>query len=75
MKIQNTKSKLFIIQLLNFMRISYMAGKAKHVEKRSARSRPVKQVLFTVQNNQLYKYHVIFVLGSCVTYTLFSAVG
>ena len=31
MKIQNTKSKLFIIQLLNFMRISYMAGKAKHV--------------------------------------------
>ena len=40
---------------LVFLRISHMAGKAKRKEKRSARSRLVKQVFFTVQNNQLSK--------------------
>ena len=37
-----------------FLLISHKAGKAKWIEKRSVRSRPVKQVFFTVQNNQLY---------------------
>ena len=35
--------------------ISYKAGKAKQMEKRSAGSRLVKQVFFTLQNNQLSK--------------------
>ena len=42
-----------MIQLLYFMRISLRVGKARQIEKRSTRSRPIQQV-FSVQNNQLY---------------------
>ena len=42
-----------MIQLLYFMRISLRVGKAMQIEKRSTRSRPIKQV-FSIQNNQLY---------------------
>ena len=42
-----------MIQLLYFMRISLRVGKARQIEKRSARSRPIKQI-FSIQNNQLY---------------------
>ena len=39
-------------------------GKAKRIEKRSARSRIVKQVSLTVQNNQMSQYSIraLFVL-------------
>ena len=51
-----TSNKLFIIQLLYFMRISYMAEKANQITERRKRSRPVKQVFFIAQNNNLSKF-------------------
>ena len=42
-----------MIQLLYFKHTSLRVGKARQIEKRSARSPPIKQV-FSVQNNQLY---------------------
>lgn len=44
-----TSNKLFIVQLLYFMSISY----AKQIEKRGTYSEPIEQVFFTEQNNQL----------------------
>ena len=44
-----TSNKLFIVQLLYFMSISY----AKQIEKRGTYSEPIEPVFFTEQNNQL----------------------
>ena len=45
-------SNFFFCQV--FLLIFHKAGKVKRLEKRNACSRPVKQVIFLVQNNQLY---------------------
>ena len=54
-----------------FPLISNKAGKAKWIEKRSVRSRPVKQVFFTAQNNQLYTC-AIYIYSSYLNSTLCS---
>ena len=59
--LSNTSNKLFIIQLLYFICISFEAGEEKQMEKRRTSSQPVKQVFFfTEKNNQLSKYRVVF---------------
>ena len=55
----NTSNKLFIIQLLYFVCISFEAGEEKQIENRRTSSQPVKQVFYR-KNNQLSKYRVIF---------------
>lgn len=42
----NTSNKLFIIQLLYFVCISFEAGEEKQIENRRTSSQPVKQVFF-----------------------------
>ena len=49
-----TCNKLFIAQLLYFKDIFQKVGKATQIEKCTTRSQPIKQVFFTVQNNQMY---------------------
>ena len=62
-------NNLFIIKLLYFICNSYKAEKVKWKEKRNTCNRLLKDVFFTVQNNQLYKivrylysFRAIFVL-------------
>lgn len=61
-------NKLSIIQLLYFMCVSYIAFLTRY-------SRPIEQIFFPEQNDQLFKDQVIFVLDSCVFCTLLNTDG
>ena len=58
-----TSNKIFILQLFFFcyvfLLISHMAGKAKWIEKRSARGRPVKLVFLQCKITNCSNNHTI----------------
>ena len=49
-------------------------GRATQIDKCSTRSQPIKQVFFTVQNNQMYNITGNSLLDSRVNCTLLSAI-